>query len=145
MNWKLIVIGGIVFYIVTFAVSFVTGPVVHNGILNETYQENWRPELNQDPPDMASLMPRWITSGVITSMIFAAIFGWIRPALGVGWLAGFKFGVILTLVAWSFMAGYSGVFNLPDKLWIVWGLETPFYHLPAGAVLGWLGEKLAPR
>ena len=148
MNWKLIVIGGIVFYIVTFVVSFVTGPVVHTGILNETYRANeqyWRPELNQDPPDMGALMPRWITTGLITSLIFAAVFGFLRPALGSGWSAGLKFGFLLSVITWTFMAGYSGMFNLPDKLWLIWGFETPFYYLPAGAVLGWLGEKLAPR
>jgi hypothetical protein len=148
MNWKLIVLGGIVFYIVMFAISMATGPLVHTGILQESYQatqEFWRPELNQVPPDMAALMPRWITTGVITSLILAAIYGWIRPALGVGWLAGVKYGILLSVLGWVAMASWSGIFNLPNKIWIWWAIEQPFYYLPGGAVLGWLGEKLAPR
>lgn len=92
MNWKLIVIGGFVFYVVTFVVSFATGPVVHEGILDEPYRatvEFWRPELTQDPPDVASLMPRWIAGGVLTALVFAAIYGWIRGGLsGAPWLKG---------------------------------------------------------
>ena len=60
MNWKLIIVGGLVFYVVMFVVSMVTGPVVHQGILLESYQATeqfWRPELRQVPPDMAALMP----------------------------------------------------------------------------------------
>jgi hypothetical protein len=41
-----------------------------------------------------------------------------------------------------FAAGYSGMFNLPDSIWAVWGLESFLYYLPGGAVLGWLGDKL---
>ena len=81
----------------------------------------------------------------ITSLILAAIYGWIRPALGAGWLAGVKFGILLSLFGWVTMAGWSGVFDLPNKIWVWWAIEQPFYYLPGGAVLGWLGEKLAPR
>ena len=147
MSWKLIVIGGVVFYIVMFVISFATGPLIHGGVLDEAYRANegfWRPELNQDPPDMTSLMPRWITTGVLTSLVMAAIYGWIRPALGRGWVAGVKYGVLLSVVGTLFMAGWSGVFNLPDKIWIWWAIEQPLYYIPGGAVLGWLGEKLAP-
>lgn len=148
MNWKLVLVGGIVFYIVMFVVSFATGPVVHNGILQESYQATvrfWRPELRQVPPDMAALLPRWIATGVITSLVLAAVYGWIRPALGSGWLAGVKFGIILSVFGCALMAGWSGVFDLPNKIWLWWAIEQPFYYVPGGAVLGWLGEKLAPR
>ena len=148
MNWKLIVVGGIVLYIVMLAVSMITGPLIHNGVLVDDYRANesfWRPELNEDPPDMAALMPRWITTGVLTSLILAAIYGWIRPALGKGWIAGLKFGVVVSLFGAASIAGFSGVFNLPDSIWIWWAVEQPMYYLPGGAVLGWLGEKLAPQ
>ncbi len=148
MNWKLIVVGGLVFYAVMWVVSFGTGPVIHGMILEEPYKANqqfWRPELNQDPPDMAALMPRWITTGVITSMVLAAIYGCLRPALGTGWVAGIKFGIIVSVLGTTYMAGWSGVFNLPNKIWIWWAIEQPLYYLPGGAVLGWLGEKLTPR
>ncbi len=147
MNWKLIVIGGVVFYLVMFVISFATGPLIHTGVLNDSYRANesfWRPELNEDPPNMGALMLRWVTTGVLTSLVLAAIFGWIRPALGTGWVAGAKFGVLLTLVAWCFNAGWSGIFNLPNDIWMWWSIEVPIYYVPGGAVLGWLGEKLAP-
>ncbi len=148
MNWKLVVVGGLVLYIVMFVIGFGTGVVIHNGVLDEAYRANesfWRPELNEDPPDMAALMPRWITTGIITSLIMAWIYGCLRPTLGRGWLAGVKFGIIVSVFGALFMAGFSGVFNLPDKLWIWWASEQPLYYIPGGAVLGWLGEKLAPQ
>lgn len=38
---------------------------------------------------MASLMPRWITLGLITTFIVAAIYGIVNKALaGPGWLKG---------------------------------------------------------
>ena len=148
MNWKLVVVGGLVFYIVMFIISFVTGPLIHEGILKEpyrAYEEFWRPELNQEPPDMAALMPRWIATGLVTSFVMAAIYGWLQPALGKGWLAGAKYGVLLSVLGALIMAGWSGVFDLPGTIWVWWAIEQPFYYVPAGAVLGWLGERLAPR
>ena len=147
-RWKLIVLGGLAYYIVTFIVGFATGPLIHEGVLKPTYQANsqlWRPELNQDPPDMAALMPRWITTGVIGSFIVAGIFGWIRPAFsGPGWKRGLQYGVVLGLLGIVCCLGYSGIFNAPDKIWIWWAFEGFLYYLPGGAVLGWLGGKLDP-
>jgi hypothetical protein len=148
-HWKLVVIGGLVFYVVTFLLSFVTGPLIHNGVLKETYRAHaplWRPELNQDPPDMAALMPRWIVTGIIASLIIAGVYAAVRPAFaGPGWLRGVKGAVCLALllVAWGPL-GYAGVFNMPDKIWIWWVGEGAVLYLVAGAVLGWLGEKLDP-
>ncbi len=149
MNWKLIVVGGLVFYIVMLIVSFATGPIIHEGLLKESYQANasfWKPELNQDPPDMAALMPLWITTGLITAFVLAAIYGWIRGAFsGPGWKKGLSYGAVLSLVGGCFMAGWSGIFNLPINIWVWWGLEQFLYYLPAGAALGWVGGKLAPE
>lgn len=146
MNWKLVVVGGIVFYVVTFAVSMGTGPLVHEGLLKADYKahaSHWRPELNQDPPDMAALMPRWVTTGVLTSFVIAWLFGALRGAWdGAGWRRGLLFGVVLSVVNCLYCAGWSGVFNLPDKIWAVWGLESFAYNLPGGAVLGFVADKL---
>ena len=74
MNWKLIIIGGIAFYVAAFIVSMAGGTFIHEGVLDETYRATesfWRPELRQDPPDMASLMPMWIATGLVTSFVFA--------------------------------------------------------------------------
>ncbi len=148
MNWKLVVVGGLVFYVVMLIVSFVTGPLIHERVLDEAYRENadfWQPALQQDPPDMASLMPRWIISGVIGSLILAAIYGCIRPAFsGPGWRRGLWYGLILCGFGIVFFLGWSGMFYLPNKIWIWWSVEQFFYYLPAGAALGAVAQKLAP-
>ena len=102
MNWKLIILGGLAFYVVMFIVSIPSGMLIHNGVLDAPYRANsefWRPELNQDPPDMAALMPRWIGVGLLTTFIFSAIYGWLRPAFsGAPWQKGLKFGLLLSIV-----------------------------------------------
>jgi hypothetical protein len=149
MNWKLIVVGGLVYYIVTFIVSMATGPLIHEGVLDPVYRANeafWRPELNQDPPDMAALMPRWIVSGLVSAFFIAGIYGAVRPAFsGPGWRKGLVYGFIVGLLMAMFCLGWSGVFGLPDKIWIWWALEGFLYMLPGGAALGWIGQKLAPE
>ncbi|MDH3253634.1 MAG: hypothetical protein OEM62_01485 [Acidobacteriota bacterium] len=149
MNWKLIVLGGLVFYAVMMVISFPTGALIHEGVLDESYRatnEFWQPALRQDPPDMAAMMPRWIATGLITTFIFTAIYGWMRGAFsGAPWLKGLKFGLMLSIIGCCFMAGWSGVFNLPSKIWMWWGFEQFLYYLPGGAVLGWVGQKLAPE
>ena len=149
MNWKLVVLGALAFYVVTFLVSFITGPVVHEGILDEAYRANeefWQPPLREDPPDMAAMMPRWIASGLLTSLILAAIYGCVRRAFdGPGWKKGLWYGLILSGFGICFSLGYSGVFHLPDKIWFWWALEGFLYYLPGGAVLGWVAQKVAPE
>jgi hypothetical protein len=148
MNLKVILIGGLVFYVVLFAVSLGTGMVVHENLLMEAYRahpEFWRPELNQDPPDMAALMPLWITCGLIASFVTAFIYDWVRPALsGPGWQQGLKFGVIAMLFHGIYILNWSGVFNLVNKIWLWWWLESIVYLLIAGAALGWVVQKIAP-
>ncbi len=148
MNWKLVVVGGLVFYVVMFAIGLVTGPVIHNTLLKETYQANagyWRPELNQDPPDMAALMPRWITIGLLTSFVLAALYGWVRPAFsGPGWKRGLAYGILVSVIYTTGYAGWSGVFNLPNEIWAWWTVDTFAGFVPGSVALGWVGGKLAP-
>lgn len=148
MNAKLVVIGGIVFFVVTFLISFVTGPVIHEGVLDADYRATesfWRPELRQDPPDMAALMPRWIAGGLLSAFVFAGIFGAIRGGLsGAPWMQGLKFGFVVSLFMSMYCLGWSGVFDLPDKIWTWWALEGFIYNLPGGAALGWVAGKVAP-
>ena len=148
-NWKIVVLGGLAMYVVQFIVSFATGPLIHEGVLNDVYMANasfWRPELNQDPPDMAALMPRWITTGVIGAMLLALVYGWVRSAFaGTGWVSGLKFGVAVWIVQTTYAAGWSGVFNLPEVIWAWWIGEAVLYTLIGGAVLGLVAEKLAPE
>ena len=147
MNWKAVVIGGIVFYVVMFIVSMATGPIVHEGILDPLYMANesfWRPELTQDPPDMAALMPRWIAVGLISSLVMAALYAAVQSAFsGPGWKRGLIFGFGVSIMFGLLAAGWSGVFNLPEKIWMVWSLESFVYYLPGGAALGWVYAKLS--
>ena len=148
MNIKVLLLGGIVGYLLQFVVSMVTGPLIHEGVLVEAYIQNavfWRPELNQVPPDMAALMPRWVTVGLIASCLFAQLFLWLRPAFsGSFWIQGVKYGLVLSLVIVLAMGGWSGIFNLPDTIWIWWAIETPFYYVVAGIAYAFIGAKLAP-
>ena len=145
MRWKLIILGGLAFYVAMWLISMATGPLIHEGILKATYQAHahlWRPELNQDPPNMAALMPRWVLTGLLASLVQAGIYGAIQSALaGPGWMKGLKYGLILSLFAACMAAGYSGIFSAPDRIWAVWSLESFLYYLPAGALLGWLTER----
>ena len=148
-NPKLIIVGGLVYYVVQLIISFITGPLIHEGVLTEAYQANasfWRPELVQQPPDMAALMPRWITTGLISSFLAAAIYDNVRAAFsGSDTVRGMKFGLIAYIFYASFGAGWSGVFNLPDSIWAWWIFEGIFYYIPGGAALGWTVGKLAPE
>jgi hypothetical protein len=148
-NIKVILLGGLAFYAAQWLVGMVSGPLLHEGILTGMYQANasfWRPELNQQPPDMAALLPRWIATGLIAAFIMTAIFDNIRGALdGSAWMKGLKFGGIAFLFSVCITAGWSGVFNLPDMIWVWWNVEALFYFLIGGAVLGWVTGKLAPE
>lgn len=145
-NWKLIVIGGLAFYLASWLIAPITLPLIHEGVLADDYAATaqfWRPELMNG--NMAALMPRWIVTGLIGAFIVAGIYGWVRPALsGAGWMRGLKFGVILALLSITFMLGWSGVFNLPDEMWAWWAVEMTLTSLIGGIVLGWVAEKVAP-
>jgi hypothetical protein len=148
VNWKLIVVGGLVFYITMFVVSFATAPIIHEGILESAYMAHddfWRPELRSDTPDMAALMPMWITNGLISAFVMAAIFGFLRSSFsGAGWLKGVKFGIVVAIFSSLFYLGLYGVFALPATIWAWWAVDGFFYYLIGGAALGFVAEKVAP-
>lgn len=148
MNWKLILGGGLAYYVAAFAVSFATGPLIHNGILLEDYAATatfWRPELREVPPDMAALLPLWITTGLIGSFVLAGLYGLLRGSFaGPGWQRGIKFGICAWLFNTTAMLGWSGVFDLPYKIWGWWAAEGLVYFVVGGIALGFVAEKLAP-
>lgn len=150
MNWKIVFIGGVVYYMTMFIVSFATGYVIHSpdGMLAEAYKATasfWRPELNEVPPNMMALLPMWVTTGLIGAFIGAGIYSVVRPSLmGAPWLRGLKFGVIAALFAIISAMGYWGVFNLPNQIWHWWMIDAAILNLAGGAVLGIVAQKLAP-
>ena len=83
--------------------------------------------------------------GLLTAFIIAGIYGAVHTAFrGAGWKKGVKYGAIVSVLMGCFAIGWSGIFNLPDKLWAIWAAEGFVYYLPGGAVLGWLGDKFLP-
>ena len=145
LNIKTVLIGGIVFYAASWVIGFGTGALIHEGVLDAAYRATesfWRPELAQDPPDMAALMPRWIATGLIAAFILVGIYDNIRGALeGPGWLKGLKFGVVLSLIYATTAAGWSGVFSLPNSMWAWWAFDALLVYCFAATVLGWYVGK----
>jgi hypothetical protein len=148
MNAKSIVLGGLAFYVVTWILSFVTGPVIHDGVLLESYKATagfWRPALMQEPPDMAALLPRWITTGLIYSFVLAALYSKVRPVFaGSGWMRGARFGFWIWLFATAIALTYSGFFNLPDRIWFWWAIDGLVGSVIGCAVLAWTADRWAP-
>ena len=150
MRWKLIILGGLAFYVTMTILDFaVIAPVIHNNLLKAEYKahsELWRPELNQEPPDMAGLMKRWVPTGILGAFIMAFVYSRVRPALkGPGWRKGMEGGFWLGLLNLCFgLLGVAGVFNASDKIWIWWGVCGFVEYMISGAVLGWVGEKVDP-
>ena len=145
LDWKVIIGGGVLMYVAQFLVSFGTGSFIHEGVLDPLYKattEFWRPELNQDPPDMAALMPRWIATGLIIALLQAAFYDNIRSALdGSDLIRGLKYGLVLALLYAAFCASFSGVFNLPNAIWGWWSVEGFIIYPLGGLVLGWFAGK----
>ena len=147
MNWKVVILAGLAYYVTVFIIGFAAGPVIHEGVLEALYDANavfWRPELNQDPPDIAALMPRWIVGGLFGAFVVAGVFDKFRSALsGTAVMKGVKFGFAVALLNMAYAVGYSGIFNLPNTIWAWWIAEAFVYYLVGGAVLGWVTQKLS--
>ena len=151
MSWKVTVVGGIAYYFALFVVSMVLGHFIHDpgsGVLAEAYRDTaafWRPELMSNPPDMSLMWGLWIPSGVTAALIAAAVYSVVRSALsGPPLVRGLKFGVITIAFCVINALGYHGVFNLPDRIWAWWIFGSVISNLIAGAVLGWVAQKVAP-
>ena len=149
MNWKIVVIGGLAFFATAFLGGIVTGQVIHTLILDEAYQATslfWRPELREVPPAMGALMPEWILNGVVSGLVLAAIYSFIRPAFsGAGWRKGLSFGLLISALTAAYHLSLSGVFDLPGKIWGWWSIDALILYALAGTVLGLVAEKLAPQ
>ncbi|MBT8143050.1 MAG: hypothetical protein KJO55_00010 [Gammaproteobacteria bacterium] len=148
MNWKVVIGGGLAFFAVSFLVGSVTGMVIHTGILTEPYQATsqfWRPELRQDPPDIAALMPLWIFNGIVLSLVIAALYNLVRPAFtGAGWKKGLTWGLMLATFVAAYHMSQSGNFDLPGTIWVWWTIDVLILFALSGIALGVVADKLAP-
>ncbi len=150
MNWKIVFIGGVAYYAAFFVLSMIGGSFIHSpdGVLGALYRETaafWRPELQSDPPDMVALMKMWVPIGLLSSFLLAGIYSVIRTSFaGAGVVRGVKFGIVGWIFAAVAAMGYWGVLNLPTQIWTWWLIEGIWMHLIAGAVLGWVAQKVAP-
>ena len=147
MNWKVIILAGLAYFVASFVVGMVAGPLIHEGVLVEAYRATasfWRPELNEVPPDIAALMPRWITVGLLMSFLYAGIYDHVKSSFsGSAAISGLKFGVVLFLINSAYAVSMSGIFNLPNEIWGWWIVEGLVYTLIGGAALGWTAQKVS--
>jgi hypothetical protein len=89
---------------------------------------------------LAMYAAQWIVSMV------TGIFDNILSALdGSSMIKGIKFGFILCLIYLGMSAGWSGVFNLPEMIWVWWSVDAFVVYLVGGAVLGLVVGKLSPE
>ena len=149
MNWKIILIGGLAFFIVMFVGGLVTGSVIHAVILGDAYAATssfWRPELRVDSSNMMGLMPEWILNGIVSGFVAAAIYGFVRPAFsGAAWRKGLSFGLLLAAFVAAYHLSLSGYFNLPGKIWGWWSIDALILYALAGTALGVVADRLAPE
>ncbi len=150
MNWKLIFVGGIVFWLVTNIVGmFGTGIIIHEMILDSAYRANqsfWIPALRQDPPDMAAVLPYWLLNSFLSSLVVAGIYSCVQSAFsGPGWKRGLLWGLSLGIFTFATLLSYSGVIDLPMQIWIWWGVDSVILFLIGGAALGWAGQRFAQK
>lgn len=148
MNWKLVIIGGLVFWVVTTLVGmFVTGTIIHQGILDPVYRAHssfWIPALNQDPPDMAAVMPYWLATALLSSLVVSGIYACVHQSFsGSGWKKGLVWGLCLGIFSCATLLSFSGLFNLPAQIWIWWGVDAMILYLLGGAAMGWAGQRFA--
>jgi hypothetical protein len=145
MNWKLIIVGGLVFWLVTTLGTYVTDIGIHQKVLGTVYGEHssfWLPELREDPPDMEALMPRWLATSALSSFVVAGIFSFVYGSFnGRGWRKGGSWGLCLATFSFATLLALSVIINLPMKIWIWWGIEGLLLLTTGGAAMGWVTER----
>ena len=148
MNWKQVFLGAVVFWVVTNVFGmFVTGYLIHDKILDPDYRAHsqlWVPELNQDPPDMAALIPNWLTISFITSLVVAGIYSRVKGSFsGPAWKKGLTWGFCVGLLASVSYFALTGFMALSTKIAIWWSIDALILYVLGGAAMGWAVAKWA--
>lgn len=144
MKLKCVVVGGLVFWVLSNILGMGLGPVIHEGVLDPHYQATetvWRPELRQHPPDMAAMMPLWLLNSLIVSLVVAWLYCACRCGDGPGWKRGLRFGFGLGIFLCAVYRAWSGIFDLPGAIWLWWSLEGLLIYTACGAGMGWAVGK----
>lgn len=147
MNIKFVLIGTVAWFLISQVIGMVSGMLIHGpgGALNATYMEfaaMWRPELNQQPPDMAALLPLWMSMAALNALLMAVIYELIRPALNAGLVAnGVRFALVTGLTMTALYAMHFGLFALPARVWIFWGIEGALNYLLGGIALAFIAGR----
>ncbi len=146
MNMRLVMVSTLAFWIVSNIIGMaVTGPIIHQKILDPEYRANesfWLPELRQDPPDMGALMPRWLLNSFLSSLVVGGIYSYVRNSFPApGFKQGFYWGLSLAVFTVVTTNAWSGIFDLPSTLWIWWCVDAMIVFPVAGIAMGWAGSK----
>ncbi len=148
MNWKRVLLGTVVFWLVSNILGLgLTGWLIHEKVLDSEYQAHeklWLPELVQDPPDMASLMPKWLLLSFVSSLVVATIYNLVRGSFaGPGWRRGLSLGACLGIFASVSYFSLTGMIAMSTKIALWWSLDALLLFLASGAAMGWAVGKWA--
>lgn len=142
-------IGALAYFVFGFLMNFVSGPLLHEGVLDGPYREVeqfWRPELMSEPMDMGDLLLFFFMAQIFNALVFAGLFVCYRSALdGPAWKKGMVFGFSLAFFIAGLYLGMNFVFNMPSTIWFWWAVSGFVYLTLGGAVVGWATGKWAPE
>ena len=93
---------------------------------------------------MAAMMPQWLLTSFLSSLVVAGIYSLVRGSFGgPGWSRGMRWGLSLGIFSCMSYFAMLGVFHLPLQMRIWWSIEALILFLLGGAAMGWAGERFA--
>ena len=80
----------------------------------------------------------------VSSLVVAGIYSCVHTTFsGPGWRKGLTWGLCLGLLTFMTYMSFSGLFDLPMKMWVWWGVDALILFILGGAALGWAGQRFA--
>ena len=134
MNIKSILLGALVFFLVSVALAFVLA-IPDEALFEEIYKALplWRGELESN----SSLFLAWIAQKMIFALGISLLFHWVSPSMkGPGWRRGILFGLCTCPLIWATYLGLWTLFTLPASIWIWWGSYYLILVTISGAAMG---------